>query len=171
MNAPRRLTPNIPPSTLTTRLFANMKIKELRPCYTAQFFQQLVSQCRCGRSCWRIAQCNMGCLAIFLLFEALHEVRIAATHCSNWQLHCTVYHSSSNLSRNFTALLTRAHAHTSSFSFRRALQDKLLRKLHSVTGPQHQTSATCNATFSTIVRQVAEKIAQCNRAFKKNIWQ
>ena len=37
--------------------------------------------------------------------------------------------------------------------------------MHSVTGPQHQTSATCNATFSTIhARQVAEKIAQCNRA-------
>ena len=64
-----------------------------------------------------------------------------------------------NLSRNFTAVLTRAHAHTSCFSFRGALRDKLLRKLHSVSGPQYQTSAICNAKFSTIARQVAEKIA------------
>ena len=62
------------------------------------------------------------------------------------------------------AVLTKAHTHTSCFSFRCALRDKLLRKLHSVTGPQHQTSATCNAIFSTTARQVAEKIAQCNRA-------
>ena len=65
-------------------------------------------------------QCNMGCLAIFLL--------------------------------HFTAVLTMAHAHSSCFSFRGALRDRLLRKLHSVAGPQHQTSATCNATFSTIAR-------------------
>ena len=57
---------------------------------------------------------------------------------------------------------------TSRFSFREALRDKLLRKLRSVTGPQHQTSATCNATFSTIARQLAEKIAQCNRALVVN---
>ena len=70
-----------------------------------------------------------------------------------------MYHSSSNLSRNFTAVLTRAHVHTSCFSFRGASRDtELLRKLHGVTGPQHQTSATCNAKFSTIARQVAEKI-------------
>ena len=45
--------------------------------------------------------------------------------CSNWQHHCTVYHPSSN----FTADMTRAHGHTSYFSFRGALQNKLLRKL------------------------------------------
>ena len=56
--------------------------------------------------------------------------------------------------------------HISCFSIRVALRDKLLRKLHIVTGPQYQSSATCNATFSTIPRQVAEKIAQCNRALK-----
>ena len=49
--------------------------------------------------------------------------------------------------------------------FRGALRDKLLRKLRSVIRPKHRTSATCNAIFSSIVRQVAEKIAQCNRAF------
>ena len=79
-----------------------------------------------------------------------------------------MYHPFSNLSRNFTAVLTRAHTRTSCFSFRGALRDKLLRKLHSVTGSQHQTSATCNATFSTIARQVAEKVAQCNRALNLN---
>ena len=77
-----------------------------------------------------------------------------------------MYHPFSNLSRNFTAVLTRAHAHTSCFSFREALRDKLLRKLRSVTGPQHQISATCNAKFSTLARQVAEKFAQCNRALR-----
>ena len=77
-----------------------------------------------------------------------------------------MYHHSSNLSRNFTAVLTRAYVHTSCFSLRGALRDKLLRKSHSVTGPQNQTSATCNATFPTIARQVAQKIALCNRAFK-----
>ena len=110
--------------------------RKLRSCYTMQFSQQLV--------------------AIILLREALYE---AATDCNNWQHHCTVYHPSSNLSRNFTTVLTSVHAHTSCFSFRGALRDKLLRKLHSVSNPHHQTSATCNAKFSTIARQVAEKIA------------
>ena len=62
--------------------------------------------------------------------------------CSNWQHHCTVYHPSSNLSRNFMAVLKRAHAHTSCFSFR-----------------------------GHIARQVAEKIAQCNRALNPKPWQ
>ena len=62
------------------------------------------------------------------------------------------------------ASIDNTHAHISCLLFRGALRDKLLRKLHSVTGPQRQTSATCNAKFSTIARLVAEKIAQCNRA-------
>ena len=74
------------------------------------------------------------------------------------------------LSRNFTAFLTGAHAHTSFLSFGGALRDKLLRKLHSVTGPQHQTSETCNAKFSVIARQVTEKIAQCNRALSLQLF-
>ena len=52
---------------------------DLRPCNTAQFSQQLASQCRCETSCQRIAQCNMGCLAMFLLREALHEVELSST--------------------------------------------------------------------------------------------
>ena len=132
-----------------------------------QFCQQLVLQCRCETSCWRTAQCNMGCLAIFFLCEALHEVELSSTFRNGLQQLATPLYSvspSSNLCRNFTAVLAKAHAHISCFSFRGALRDKLLRKLHSVTGPKHQTSATCNATFSTIARQVAEKIEQCNRA-------
>ena len=54
-------------------------VKQFRPCYTVQFSQQLVSQCRCETSCWRIAQCNMDCLAIFSLREALHEVEHSST--------------------------------------------------------------------------------------------
>ena len=140
-----------------------------------QFSQQLVSQCRCETSCWRIAQCNMGCLAIFSLREALHEVELRSTFRNGLQQLTTPLHSVSPLQQlvsqfysRFMAVLTRAHAHTYYISFRRALRDKLLRKLHSVTGPQHQTSATCNATFSTVARQVAEKIAQCNRTLKEH---
>ena len=128
-----------------------------------QFSQQLVCQCKSETSCWGIAQCIMGCLAIFLLREALHEVELSSTSRNGLQQLRTPLHSVSPIKQLvsiFTAVLTRAHAHTSChFSLRGALRDKLLRKLHSVTGPQHQTSATGNATFSTIARQVAEKIA------------
>ena len=81
-----------------------------------------------------------------------------AMDCSNWQHHCTVYNSSSNLSRNFTTVLTGTHAHASCFSFRGTLRDKLPRKLHTVTQPQHQTSATCNATFSTLRDKLLRKL-------------
>ena len=138
--------------------------RELRPCYTVHFSQQLVSQCRCETSCWRIAQCNMGCLAIFSLREALHEVELRSTFRNGLQQLTTSLHSVSPVQQlvsqfysSFTAVLTRAHVHTYYISFRGALPDKLLRKLHSVTGPQHQTSATCNATFLIVARQVAEK--------------
>ena len=114
----------------------------------------------------------MGCLAIF----SLHEVELSSTFRNGLQQLTTPLHSVSPLQQlvsqfysSFMAVLTRAHAHTYYISFRGALRDKLLRKLYSVTGPQHQTSATCNATFLTVARQVAEKIEQCNRAFKANL--
>ena len=69
----------------------------LRPCYTAQFSQQLVSQCHCETSCWRIAQCNMVCLAIFLLREALHEVELNSTFRNGLQQLTTPLHSVSPL--------------------------------------------------------------------------
>ena len=127
-----------------------------------QFSQQLVSQCNSETCCWRIAQCIMGCLAIFLLREALHELELSSTFHNGLQQLRTPLHSVSPLQQLvsiFTAVLTRAHAHTSChFSLRGALRDKLMRKLHSVTGPQHQTSATRNASFSTIARQVMRKL-------------
>ena len=114
---------------------------QLRPCYTVQFSQQLVSQCRCETSCWRIAQCNMGCLAIFLLRKALHEVELSSTFRNGLQQLTTPLHSvspSSNLSRNFYGSFNKgACAHFLFFVPRRS------------------------------ARQVAEKIAQCNRAFTK----
>ena len=129
-----------------------------------QFSQQLVSQCHCATSCWRIAQCNMGCLSIFLLCEALHEVELSSTFRNGLQQLTTPLHSASPLqqlvSQFYSSFNKGACAHFLFFVPRsRALRDKLLRKLHSVTGPQHQTSATCSTKFSTIARQVAEKIA------------
>ena len=69
----------------------------LRSCYTVQFSQQLVSQCHYETSCWRIAQCNMSCLAIFLLREALHEVEPSSTFRNGLQQLTTPLHSVSPL--------------------------------------------------------------------------
>ena len=62
----------------------------------------------------------MGCLAIFLLRKALHDVELSLTfrnglHQLATPLQC--FTPSSNFSRNFTAVLTRAHAHTSRVLF------------------------------------------------------
>ena len=67
----------------------------LRPCYTAQFSKQLVWQCLCETSCWRIAQ--FLCLAIFLLREALHEVELSSTFRNGLQQLATPLHSVSPL--------------------------------------------------------------------------
>ena len=102
-------------------------IKQSRPCYHQQFSQQLTSQSHCETSCRIIAQYNMGCLAIFVVARSVARIsitqlyfrqRIAATGNTNI---CTVHHLSSNFSRNFASVLTRAHAYTSRFSFRGAL--------------------------------------------------
>ena len=80
--------------------------------------------------------------------------------CSNRQHHCTVYLSHvKQLVSQFYGSFNKGACEHFLFSFRGALRDKLTRKLHSATGPRHQTSATWNATFSTIARQVAKKIA------------
>ena len=92
---------------------------------------------------WRIAQCNMGCLAIFLLCKALHKVELGCT-------------------------------------FRNGLQ-QLTTPLHSVS-PLQQLVSQFYGSFSkgacahflffvpkNIARQVAEKIAQCNRASTPNL--
>ena len=111
--------------------------------YTVQFSQQPVSQYHCETSCWRTAQRNMGCLAIYLLCEALHEVELSST-------------------------------------FRNGLQ-QLITPLHSVS-PLQQLVSQFYGSFNkgacahflffvprSIARQVAEKIAQCNRASTPNL--
>ena len=140
------------------------KLSVLRPCYTVQFSQHLVSQCHCETSCWRIAQCNIGCLAIFLLREALHEVELSSTFRNGLQWLTTPLHSVSPLqqlvSQFYSSFNKDACAHFLFFvprSIARQVAEKI--QLHSITRPQHQTSATCNAIFSTITRQAAEKIA------------
>ena len=89
-------------------------------------------------SCWRIAQCNMGCLAIFLLREALHGVELSSTFRNGLQQLATPSHSVSPLQQlflQFYGSFNNGACHSSCFSFWKALPDKLLRKLHSVTGP------------------------------------
>ena len=117
---------------------------QLRPCYTVHFSQQLVSQCHCETSCWRIAPRNMGCLAIFLLREALHKAELSST-------------------------------------FRNGLQ-QLTTPLYSVSPLQQLQVSQFYGSFNkgacahflffvprSIARQVAEKIAQCNRASTPNL--
>ena len=143
----------------------------LRPCYIVQFSQQLFSQCRCETNCWRIAQYNMGCLAIFLLREALQEVELSSTFCNALQQPATPLHSVSSLQQlvypysqfygSFNAKSACAHfllfvprsivrpvtdkiaqctmqdlntRHLATLHSQ-PLRGKLLRKLHSVTGP------------------------------------
>ena len=108
-----------------------------------QFSQQLVSQCRCETSCWRIAQCNMGCLAIFVLREALHEVELSSTFRNGLQQLTTPLHSVSPLQQ----LVSQFYG-----SFNKGACAHLLFFVPS-----------------NIARQVAEKIAQCNRASIPNL--
>ena len=152
----------------------------LRPRYTAQFYQQLVSQCRCETSCRRTAQCNMGCLAIFYVARSVarrrtqlyYSQRIATTGNTN----IAQLLPSSNylpilrqfLQEHMRTLLVfcseefwvREQAYSKWLLSQKYC--KLLRSRCSVT--IHPTSATYNATFSSIAREVAEKIALCNRA-------
>ena len=83
-----------------------------------------------------------------------------ATDCSNGQHHCTVRHPSSNFSHNFTAVLIRAHAYTSRFSFRGALGTRFF------PGPRSRCSVTPNlGNLQCYISKHCEKIAQCNRAY------
>ena len=100
----------------------------LRPCYIVQFSHQLVSlEMLLRDQCETTGQCNMGCLAIFLLREALHKVELSSIFRNGLQQLTTPLHSVSPL-QHFMAVLTREHAHTSCFSFRGTLRDKLLKK-------------------------------------------
>ena len=106
-----------------------------------QFSQQLVSQCRCETSCWRTARCNMGCLTIFLLRKALHKVELSSTF------------------RNGLQQLTTLGVSP--------LQQLVLQFYGSFS-----KGACAHFLFfvpRNIARQVAEKIAQCNRASTPNL--
>ena len=148
-----------------SRLFI---LKALSYTMAMQFSQQLVSQCRYETSCWRIAQCYTGCLAIISLRDALNGVELSSTFRNGLQQLTILLHSVPLLqqlvSQFYSGFNKGAYAHFL-FFVPRSIARQVQRKLRSVTGLQHQTSATCNATFSTIARLVAEKIAQCNRAF------
>ena len=105
-----------------------------------QFSQQLVSQCRCETSCWRIAQCNMCCLAIFLLRRALHKVELSPTFSQR------IAPTGNTIAQCITPPATCL---------------AILRQLPQIYG------ACAQFLFfvpRSIARQVAEKIAQCNRA-------
>ena len=110
--------------------------------YTTDIHKGLVTgytaQCRCETSCRRIAQCNMGCLAIFLLREALHEVELSSTFRNGLQQLATPLHSVSPLQQHFSQFYGSfnkgACAHFSFF------------------------------VPKSIARQVAEKTAQCKSA-------
>ena len=51
----------------------------LRPCYTRQFSQQFVSQCRCKTSFEELHRVTGVVAQFFLLREALHEVGLGFT--------------------------------------------------------------------------------------------
>ena len=108
-----------------------------------QFSQQVVSQCRRETSCWRIARCNMGCLAILLLHEAWHEVELSSTFRNGLQQLATPLHSVSPLQQ----LVSQFYG-----SFNKG---------------------TCAHFFffvpKSIARQAAEKITKCNRASTPNL--
>ena len=83
-------------------------VEPLRPCYTAQFLQQLATQRCCVASCRRIARCNRVARQLathlFLLRATLHEVESSSTfrnNRSNLQLPLHSVTPLQQLARNF----------------------------------------------------------------------
>ena len=103
----------------------------------------IFSQCRCETSCWRIAQCNMGCLAIFMLREALHGVELNSTFRNGLQQLTIPLHSVSYL-------------------------QQLVSQFYGIFNKGECAHFLCFVPRS-IARQVAVKIAQCNRASTPNL--
>ena len=103
----------------------------------------------------------MGCLAMFLLREALHEVELSSTFRNGLQQLTIPLHGVSPLqqlvSQFYGSFNKDVRAHFL-FLVARSIARQVAENLHSVTGLQHQTSATCNTTFPTIARQVAKKL-------------
>ena len=69
----------------------------------------------------------------FLLREALHKVELSSTFRNGLQQLTRPLHSVSPFQQLVSQFYGRFN--TSCFAFREALRDKLLRKLHSITGP------------------------------------
>ena len=75
----------------TKFLVINNRKEHLRPCTLCSFLSNLSRNAVARQVAGELhsVTINMGCLAILLLHEALHEVDLAllvATDCSNWRL-------------------------------------------------------------------------------------
>ena len=100
-----------------------------------------------------------GCLAIFLLrLEALHEVELGSSFRNGLQKLTIPLHSVSPFQQLVSQFYGSFNKGASAHLF--FVPRQVAEKIAQCNRPQHQTSATCNATFSTSARQVAEKIAQ-----------
>ena len=133
-----------------------------------QFSQQLVSQCHCETSCWRITQCNIACLAIFLLREALHEVELSSTFRNGLQQLATPLHSVSPLQQlvsQFYDSFNKGACAYFLFFFSKSTARQVAEKIAQCNMASTLNLGNLQRYISTIARQVAEKIAQCNRAF------
>ena len=125
----------------------------LRPCYTVQFSQQLVSQRVARQVAEKIAKCNRGFLACFFgsrnVAQSRTRVYFSQRIAATLKPHCTVYHPSATFLAIFEELYSIVHAQslfTSTTILNLAPNNspqltpakvycKLLRKLRSVTGP------------------------------------
>ena len=89
----------------------------------------------------------------FLLREALHGVKLSSTLPNGLQKLATPLHSVSllqQLFRNFTAVLTRAHAHSCRFSFRGALGTRT--SLSKMAAQLSCRKSDCSSDFSDIIK-------------------
>ena len=113
----------------------------------------------------------MGCLAIFFLSEALHEVELSSTFRNGLQELTPPLHSVSPLQQLFSQFHGSFNKGTCAhflFFVPRSIARQVAEKIAQCNGASTSTSATCNAKFSTIARQAAEKISQCNGALNQH---
>ena len=126
-------------------------------------------KCRFETSCWRIAQCNMGCLAMFLLRKALHEVELSSTFRNGLQQLTTPLHSVSSLQQlvsQFYDGFNRDACARFLFFVPRNIAGQVAEKIAHCNRASTPNLGNLQRYIFNIARQVAEKIAQCNRALK-----
>ena len=115
------------------------------PCYTMQFFQQLVSQCRCETSCWRNARCTMHGLS-----RNIFVARSVARSRTQLYFSQRIAATGNTIAQCITPPATCLAEFYGSFN-----------------------KGICAHFFffvpKSIARQFAEKIAQCNRASTPNL--